>query len=155
MTLFFGIPGYLVLRGLGGPVGPAGLVVVVVCGAVALGGVNLLHVTLYNAVALWLPAWVPLNQGGASSGGASVIGQVYITLIAILTALAALLAAPVAAGWGLGILMLKAGAPTLLTVAVTLLSGTTVAALEWLGLARLLGRALDRLEPSDIPSAQT
>jgi hypothetical protein len=27
--------------------------------------------------------------------------------------------------------------------------------LEWLGLARLLGRALDRLEPSDIPSLQS
>ncbi len=155
MTLFFGIPAFLVLRNLGGPVGPAGLVVVVLSGAIALGGVNLLHITLYNAVALWLPAWVPLNQGGATSGGASVIGQVYITLIAILTSLAVLLAAPIGVGWGLGVLLLRAGAPTVLTVGVTLLSGTVVATVEWLGLARMLGRALDRLEPADIPSAQT
>jgi hypothetical protein len=32
--------------------------------------------------------------------------------------------------------------------------GLVLVILEWLGLARLLGRALDRLEPADIPSSQ-
>ncbi len=155
MALLFGLPGYFLLQGIGGPVGRTGLAFAILGGTVALGGINLLHITLYNAVALWLPAWVPLNQGGASTGGASVVGQVYITLLGILASLALLLAAPVAAAWGLWIALLAhtrfpigAGAAVCLAVAMVLI------VFEWLGLARLLGKALDKLEPSDIPSAQ-
>ncbi len=155
MALLFGIPGYFLLRGVGGPLGDAGLAAAILGGVFALGGVNLLHITLYNAVALWLPAWVPLNQGGASTGGASVVGQVYITLLGILATLALLLAAPAAAMWGIWLLLAGTRVPMLAVAALALALGLTVVALEWLGLARLLGTALDRLEPSDIPSTQS
>ncbi len=154
MTLLFGPPAYLLLRSIGGPLGSGGLVLAMVGAVLALGGVNLLHVTLYNAVALWLPAWVPLNQGGANTGGASVVGQVYITLIGIITTLGLLLALPGLASWGIVKLLLPHVAVPVLA-ALSLVAALAIITLEWLGLARLLGGALDRLEPSDIPSVQS
>jgi ABC-2 type transport system permease protein len=155
MALLFGIPGFFLLRGMGGPLGDARLAAAIGGGVLALGGVNLLHITLYNAVALWLPAWVPLNQGGASTGGASVVGQVYITLIGILATLTLLLAAPTGAMWGVWLLLVGTRVPMIAVAALSLVVGLSVVILEWLGLARLLGTALDRLEPSDVPSAQS
>lgn len=155
MALLFGVPGFFLLRSIGGPLGDARLAAAIVAAVFALGGVNLLHITLYNAVALWLPAWVPLNQGGASTGGASVIGQVYITLIGILTSLALLLAAPTAAAWGVWLLLTGMRVPMTVVAGISLMLGLVVVLLEWLGLVRLLGNALDVLEPSDIPSTQT
>ena len=155
MALLFGVPGFFLLRSIGGPLGDARLAAAIVAAVFALGGVNLLHITLYNAVALWLPAWVPLNQGGASTGGASVVGQVYITLIGILTSLALLLAAPTAAAWGVWLLLTGMRVPMTVVAGISLMLGLVVVLLEWLGLARLLGNALDVLEPSDIPSTQT
>ncbi len=154
MALLFSLPAFFLLQSVGGPLGSFGLAGALIAGTIALGGVNLLHITLYNAVALWLPAWVPLNQGGASTGGASVVGQVYITLIGILTTLALLLAAPVAAGWGLWLWLVPSRVPIVVVAASALIIALTIVTLEWLGLARLLGRALDRLEPADIPSSQ-
>ena len=154
MGLLFGPPAFLLLRGMGGPLGAVGLGFALIGGTLALGGINLLHVTLYNAVALWLPAWVPLNQGGASTGGASVVGQVYITLIGIMTVLGLLLAAPLAAGYGVAQL-LAPYLPFRVSAPICLAVGLIAILLEWLGLARLLGGALDRLEPSDIPSMQS
>lgn len=154
MALLFGLPAFFVLRGVGGPLGPAGLALALLGAIVALAGINLLHITLYNAVALWLPAWVPLNQGGASTGGASVVGQVYITLLGILASLSLLLAAPAAAIWGLWLLLMPAGVPVGVIAGLGLAVGMIIVVLEWLALARLLGSALDRLEPSDIPAAQ-
>ncbi len=154
MALLFGLPAFFLMRGIGGPLGRLELALAVLGGGIALGGINLLHITLYNAVALWLPAWVPLNQGGASTGGASVVGQVYITLLGILASLSLLLAAPGAAMWALWRLLLPTGVPVGVTAALALGTGMALVVLEWLGLARLLGSALDRLEPSDIPAAQ-
>jgi ABC-2 type transport system permease protein len=154
MIGLFGIPIFLLLRFIGGPLGPVSLAFAVAGGCVVLGGVNLLHITLYNAVALWLPAWVPLNQGGSAHGGASVIGQVYITLIAILTSLSVLLAAPVAVGWGIWLLLAPTSVPGAIVGILMLAGWLAVVIAEWLGMARLLGTALDRLEPSDIPSTQ-
>ncbi len=153
MALLFGIPGFFLLQGVGGPLGRVGLALSILGGIIALGGINLLHITLYNAVALWLPAWVPLNQGGASTGGASVVGQVYITLLGILASLSLLLVAPGAAMWGLWLLLLPKGVSVGVIATLALVVGMTLVVLEWLGLARLLGSALDRLEPSDIPAA--
>lgn len=155
MVAMFGLPIFLLLRVIGGPLGPVALAGAVAGGCVVLGGVNLLHVTLYNAVALWLPAWVPLNQGGSAHGGASVIGQVYITLIAILTSLGLLLAAPVAVGWGIWLFLARTNMPGVLIWLLMLVGWLVVVIGEWLGLARLLGVALDKLEPSDLPSTQT
>ena len=155
MALLFGVPGFFLLRSIGGPLSDARLAAAIVAAVFALGGVNLLHITLYNAVALWLPAWVPLNQGGASTGGASVVGQVYITLIGILTSLGLLLAAPTAAAWGVWLLLTGMRVPMTVVAGISLMLGLVVVLLEWLGLARLLGNALDVLEPSDIPSTQT
>ena len=154
MALLFSFPAFFLLHSVGGPLGTVGLAGALIAGTIALGGVNLLHITLYNAVALWLPAWVPLNQGGASTGGASVVGQVYITLIGILATLALLLAAPVAAAWGLWRWLVPSSVPLVAVAALALGSALGLVTLEWLGLARLLGRALDRLEPADIPSSQ-
>ena len=155
MALLFGVPGFFLLRGFGGPLNQIGLAGAILAATVALGGVNLLHVTLYNAVALWLPAWVPLNQGGGSTGGASVVGQVYITLIGILATLALLLAAPTAAAWGLWRLLIGTRVPVAVVGTIGLVAALCIVVLEWLGLARLLGTALERLEPSDIPSTQS
>ena len=154
MTVLFGPPAYLLLRNLGGPLGGGGLLLAMVGATLALGGVNLLHVTLYNAVALWLPAWVPLNQGGASTGGASVVGQVYITLIGIIITLGLLLALPGLAGWGI-VRLLAPHMALPVIAALSLVAALAIITLEWLGLARLLGGALDRLEPSDIPAVQS
>ena len=154
MTVLFGPPAYLLLRNLGGPLGAGGLLLAMVGATLALGGVNLLHVTLYNAVALWLPAWVPLNQGGASTGGASVVGQVYITLIGIIITLGLLLALPGLAGWGI-VRLLTPHVALPVIAALSLVAALAIITLEWLGLARLLGGALDRLEPSDIPAVQS
>lgn len=155
MAILFGAPSFLVLRSIGGPLTGAGLALAIIGGTIALGAVNLLHITLYNAVALWLPAWVPLNQGGANTGGASVVGQVYITLIGILATLSLLLAGPVAAGYGLASLLAGTWLPLLAALSIGLITAVCLVVLEWLALARLLGRALERLEPSDIPSLQT
>lgn len=155
MALLFGVPGFFLMRGVGGPLSGVQLAGAILAGTFALGGVNLLHVTLYNAVAVWLPAWVPLNQGGASTGGASVVGQVYITLIGILTTLSLLLLGPAAAAWGLWLLLIGTRVPMAAVGAIGLSAGLVIVVLEWLGLARLLGAALERLEPSDIPSTQS
>ena len=155
MALLFGVPGFFLMRGVGGPLSGVQLAGTILAGTFALGGVNLLHVTLYNAVAVWLPAWVPLNQGGASTGGASVVGQVYITLIGILTTLSLLLLGPAAAAWGLWLLLIGTRVPMAAVGAIGLSAGLVIVVLEWLGLARLLGAALERLEPSDIPSTQS
>ena len=155
MALLFGVPGFFLMRGVGGPLSGVQLAGAILAGTFALGGVNLLHVTLYNAVAVWLPAWVPLNQGGASTGGASVVGQVYITLIGILTTLSLLLLGPAAAAWGLWLLLIGTRVPMAAVGAIGLTAGLVIVVLEWLGLARLLGAALERLEPSDIPSTQS
>jgi len=152
MALLFALPMFILLRSIGGPLSDAGLAFAMLGGVLAVGGINLLHITLYNAVALWLPAWVPLNQGGATTGGASVVGQVYITLIGILASLALLLAVPAGAGWGIW-LLLGSRLPAPAVGAAALVSALALVGLEWLGLARVLGRALDKLEPSDIPSA--
>ncbi|MDZ7630566.1 MAG: hypothetical protein U5K74_04195 [Gemmatimonadaceae bacterium] len=154
MALLFGLPGFFLLQGVGGPLSRLGLGFALLGATIALAGINLLHITLYNAVALWLPAWVPLNQGGASTGGASVVGQVYITLLGILASLGLLLAAPGAAAWGLFTVLLRTSMPVSVAAALALVLGMGIIILEWLGLARLLGSALDRLEPSDIPAAQ-
>lgn len=153
MAMLFGPPAYFLLQGIGGPLGRTGLAFALLAGILVLGGINLLHVTLYNAVALWLPAWVPLNQGGATTGGAAVVGQVYITLIGIMISLGVLLAAPVASAWGLWQLFVPR-MPVGLVATLCVVVALAIVILEWLGLARLLGRALDRLEPSDIPVAQ-
>lgn len=155
MALLFAVPGFFLMRGVGGPLSGVQLAGTILAGTFALGGVNLLHVTLYNAVAVWLPAWVPLNQGGASTGGASVVGQVYITLIGILTTLSLLLLGPAAAAWGLWLLLIGTRVPMAAVGAIGLSAGLVIVVLEWLGLARLLGAALERLEPSDIPSTQS
>jgi hypothetical protein len=154
MALLFGLPAFFLLRDVGGPLDNIGLAWTIVASIVALGGVNLLHITLYNAVALWLPAWVPLNAGGASTGGAAVVGQVYITLIGIILSLGLLLAIPAAAAYGLLRLLSPTSLPLPVTVGLMLAAALALVILEWLGLARLLGRALDRLEPSDIPAVQ-
>jgi hypothetical protein len=154
MAVLFAVPGFFLLQSLGGPLGSAGLAFAILVGVLALGGINLLHITLYNAVALWLPAWVPLAQGGSATGGASVVGQVYITLIGILLSLSLLLAPPAAAAWGIWWLLFG----RIPLVVIGLLAGVValfIVVVEWLGLARLLGRALDRLEPSDVPSGQS
>ena len=154
MALLFVLPMFILLRSIGGPLGNVGLAFAMLGGVLAVGGINLLHITLYNAVALWLPAWVPLNQGGASTGGASVVGQVYITLIGILATLSLLLVVPAGAGWGTW-LLLGTHLPVPVVGAAALVVALAIVVLEWLGLARLLGRALDKLEPSDIPSAES
>jgi ABC-2 type transport system permease protein len=154
MALLFGLPAFFLLRDVGGPLDNIGLAWTIVASIVALGGVNLLHITLYNAVALWLPAWVPLNAGGASTGGAAVVGQVYITLIGIILSLGLLLAIPAGAAYGLLRLLSPTSLPLPVTVGLMLAAALALVILEWLGLARLLGRALDRLEPSDIPAVQ-
>ena len=154
MALLFVLPMFILLRSIGGPLGNVGLAFAMLGGVLAVGGINLLHITLYNAVALWLPAWVPLNQGGASTGGASVVGQVYITLIGILATLSLLLVVPAGAGWGTW-LLLSTHLPVPVVGAAALVVALAIVVLEWLGLARLLGRALDKLEPSDIPSAES
>jgi len=51
--------------------------------------------------------------------------------------------------------VLAAHLPLAGLAALSLVAGLAIIILEWLGLARLLGRALDRLEPSDIPSVQS
>ncbi|MBC7562995.1 MAG: hypothetical protein H7305_08770 [Gemmatimonadaceae bacterium] len=154
MALLFALPMFILLRSIGGPLGNVGLAFAMLGGVLAVGGINLLHITLYNAVALWLPAWVPLNQGGASTGGASVVGQVYITLIGILATLSLLLVVPAGAGWGMW-LLLGSHLPVPVVGAAALIISLAIVAMEWLGLARVLGRALDKLEPSDIPSAES
>ncbi len=151
MATIFAIPGFFLLRSLGGPLGAGGLAFAILGIVVALGGINLLHITLYNAVALWLPAWVPLAQGGAATGGAAVVGQVYISLIGILVALGVLLALPTLSAWGIW-LALNGRIPLALIGTLALIVALIIVTCQWLGIVTLLGRALDRLEPADVPT---
>jgi hypothetical protein len=82
-----------------------------------------------------------------------VVGQVYITLIGIITSLGVLLALPAGAAWVIMTLLVP-HLSIMLVAAVCLIVALAIITLEWLGLARLLGAALDRLEPSDVPSLQ-
>ena len=154
MTALFAVPGFYLIRSIGGPLTSGGIVLAIAGGAVLLGVINLLHITLHNAVALWLPDWVPLAPSGNSTGGASVVGQVYISLLAILTALGVLLLAPTAGAAGVWWL-LRDQTSVLVAGGTALLAGSGLAVVEWLGLSRVLGRALDALEPSDVSIART
>ena len=77
-----------------------------------------------------------------------------VSLIGIMATLGVLLAAPAFAG-ALVWRFLAPHLPLAVTALLILIVGMLLVVLEWLGLARLLGRALDKLEPSDIPSVQS
>ncbi|MCU0626907.1 MAG: hypothetical protein MUF21_10560 [Gemmatimonadaceae bacterium] len=107
---------------------------------VALPVLVLLHFTVHNAFAIVFPGWARVGQAGA--GGLQAMGQAYLTLAAVLLALALLLALPVGAG-ALAALAVDGA----LALAVAIPVAALVAIVEWWLLCAWLGRQLERVEP--------
>lgn len=114
---------------------------------VALPVLVLLHVTVHNAIALLFPSWSRVGQAGV--GGLQAMGQAYVTLAAILAALALLLVLP-----GLAVVGCVQLLPGAAGIAVAIVVGSAVALGEWWLACRWLGRQLDRIEPEALPTAR-
>lgn len=119
--------------------------------ALAVGGPPFLLVltaatfTLHNGVALLLPGWVRLGEKGPT--GIEATGQMMLVSVGQLVAVALLLIAPVLVG---GLAWFAAAGELGTAVVTALLGGALVLAGEaWL-LLRGLGRAFDRIEPSQV-----
>lgn len=112
--------------------------------ALALPALNALGASLHNAAALLLPAWIPL--GADRKPGIEAMGQLYLTILVTLVALALLLLLPVLAG---ALIMLTfVGQYGLWSAVPAVLAASAVAAGELALILRWLGRVFDRTEPS-------
>jgi ABC-2 type transport system permease protein len=128
---------------------PFGLVETVALLAGALPAVivfNAAFVTIQNAAPVLFPAWTKL--GAITSGGIEAMGQmmIVVALVLLLLVLMLLLPGGVAAG------IIFAGRRRLAAALVAgLIAGAALLAAEVSGLIAILGRALERTEPSDVP----
>lgn len=120
----------------------------VACAVAAPGfivALNAANFTLHNGAALLYPGWVRLGEHGP--GGIEATGQMMLTSVATLIGLALLLVVP-ALGGAIGYFVagadLGTGVLVGLAVATALLAGET-----WLMIAGL-GRAFEKVEPSQV-----
>jgi ABC-2 type transport system permease protein len=102
-------------------------------------------VGIQNAAPVLFPAWVKL--GAITNGGIEAMGQMMIVVALFLVLLAAMLLVPAIATTGI---ILAGRAHMALAVVGALLFGAAVLAAEVSGLFVILGRTLERTEPSDV-----
>lgn len=112
---------------------------------ILLLGLNLANFTIHNGMALLFPAWV--RTGEAGTAGIETIGQGMLTIIITVLLLCVLLLVPVAIGAGMYFYWRSLPLVALVFTGVT---GGAILMGESYGLMHLLGRSLERLEPSQV-----
>ena len=127
------------------PVGP-GETAVLLAGVIpAVLVFNAAFVSIQNAAPVLFPAWTKL--GALTSGGMEALGQMMIVVALVMLLLGAMVLVPASITIGIAF----AGRGHLVTaLAIGLLMGTAVLGVEVFGLIAVLGRALERTEPSDV-----
>lgn len=114
---------------------------------VFLVALNAANFTLHNGAALLFPSWVKLGEHGP--GGFEATGQMMLTSLATLLGLELLLVLPALAG-GIGYLVFSSEMGT--GVLVGLLVASAILAAETWFMVSGLGRAFERVEPSQVGS---
>lgn len=127
------------------PVPAQVLVACAIASPLFLLALNAANFTLHNGMALLFPGWVRLGERGP--GGVEATGQMMLTSIATLVALALLLVVPALAG-GLGYLAFSTEMGTGVLVGL-LVAAAVLAAETWFMIAGL-GRAFESVEPAQI-----
>jgi ABC-2 type transport system permease protein len=112
---------------------------------VLLFGLNLANFTIHNGMALLFPAWV--KTGDAGTAGVETIGQGVLTVVITSFLLLLLALIPIAVGGGLYLYWRPL--PTV-AIAFSTIAAGVILGLESFGLMHLLGRSLERLEPSQV-----
>jgi hypothetical protein len=111
----------------------------------ALLVLNTTGLVMINATAVLFPSWMRLGQSGG--GGIELIGQAMLTMVGTMLSMLVLLVVPAIAT---GVALALFGAPSVAGVAGAVLLGATCLAAETFGIATILGRSLERAEPSQI-----
>lgn len=123
-----------------------GMALGLVLGAPALLlGLNVANFMVHNALAVLFPAWVKLGETGVA--GIEAIGQSMLTIMISVFGLAVLLVVPAVAG---GVGFLSALGVTWLGLAAAGTVGGATLLFESYLLMEVLGRSLDRLEPTQV-----
>ena len=112
---------------------------------VLLLGLNLANFTIHNGMALLFPAWV--RTGEAGTAGIESIGQGMLTVIITGFLLTVLLLVPTAVG---AVVYLYWRSLPLVALVFTGAAGGAILMGESYGLMHMLGRSLERLEPSQV-----
>lgn len=129
------------------PLGSIATVALLVLTLPAMLVVSASFVTIQNAAPVLFPAWTKL--GALTSGGMEAMGQMMIVVALVLILMLLMLIVPVSVAGGI----IVAGRAHLVTSSVAGLGiGLVILGGEVAGLVALLGRALERTEPSDVPA---
>lgn len=125
---------------------PVGIAAGLLLGAPALLlGLNVANFLIHNALAVLFPAWVKLGETGVA--GLEAIGQTILTVMISMFALLLLLLLPTIAG---GVAYFTGGGVVWLGLAAAGVVGGAALLFESYLLMGVLGRMLDRLEPSQV-----
>jgi hypothetical protein len=128
------------------PFGPAETVALLVGALPAVLVFNAAFVTIQNAAPVLFPAWTKL--GAITSGGMEAMGQMMIVVALVLMLLVLMLVVP----GGIAVAIIVASRSHLpAAIIMGLIAGTALLAAEVFVLIAILGRALERTEPSDVP----
>jgi ABC-2 type transport system permease protein len=112
---------------------------------VVLVALNAANFAIHNGIALLFPAWIRLGSGGP--GGVETMGLGILTFLAVAVALLLLLIVPAAVGAGAYFGM---GAHQAAGLVVGLVLGSVVLSGELWLLTTALGRAFERVEPTQV-----
>jgi hypothetical protein len=126
--------------------GPSAMVVTVLVALPALLVFNVLFALIRNGAPILFPSWVKL--GAMVGGGVEMLGQNLVSFGFIAVLLALMLVLPV--GIGGGAIFLLRGLPAI-GLLVGLVTATAILAGEVAGAVEVLGRALERTEPGQVP----
>ncbi len=118
---------------------------IAVASPLALVALNAANFAIHNGIALLFPAWIKLGSGGP--GGIETMGLGILTFLALAIALLLLLLVPAGVGAGLYIGL---GAQQTAAVTTALIAGSAVLAVEVWALTAALGRAFQRVEPTQV-----
>jgi ABC-2 type transport system permease protein len=106
---------------------------------------NMCVFTMLNATAILFPGWVRLGPGGG--GGIELMGQAMLMVLGVFLSVGILAIPPV---FGIGLILDFISTPTVMNIALALIMGAVVLALETYGIIALLGRSFERAEPTHI-----
>jgi hypothetical protein len=127
------------------PFGPGDTAVLLVGGIPAVLVFNAAFVSIQNAAPVLFPAWTKL--GALTSGGMEAMGQTMIVVALVMLLMLGMVLVP--ATVAIGITFLGRG-HFVFALAAGLLAGAALLGVEVFGLIAVLGRALERTEPSDV-----
>lgn len=126
--------------------GPSAMVVTVLVALPALLVFNVLFALIRNGAPILFPSWVKL--GAVVGGGVEMLGQNLVSFGFIAVLLALMLVLPV--GIGGGAIFFLRGLPAI-GLLVGLVTATAILGGEVAGAVEVLGRALERTEPGQVP----